>query len=150
MNFGDAWKDYLGECNKQTAFEMLDFFYENGGNFIDTANNYQAEESETWIGEWMKAKNNRDEMVIATKFTTGFRTGSEATEKIKSNFQGNHSKSLRVSLNASLRKLQTDYVVSSTCFPAAADYDLTPSLPSIGSPLCPLVGLHHQHRRAHE
>ncbi|KAL9533543.1 Norsolorinic acid reductase [Sphaerulina musiva] len=109
MNFGDA--DYLGECNKQTAFEMLDFFYENGGNFIDTANNsYQAEESETWIGEWMKAKNNRDEMVIATKFTTGFRTGSEATEKIKSNFQGNHSKSLRVSLNASLRKLQTDYV----------------------------------------
>lgn len=62
----------------------------------------------------MKAKNNRDEMVIATKFTTGFRTGSEATEKIKSNFQGNHSKSLRVSLNASLRKLQTDYVVSST------------------------------------
>lgn len=76
----------------------------------------------------MKAKNNRDEMVIATKFTTGFRTGSEATEKIKSNFQGNHSKSLRVSLNASLRKLQTDYVVSSTCFLAAADYDLTPSL----------------------
>lgn len=76
----------------------------------------------------MKAKNNRDEMVIATKFTTGFRTGSEATEKIKSNFQGNHSKSLRVSLNASLRKLQTDYVVSSTCFLAAAYYDLTPSL----------------------
>lgn len=32
------YRDYLGECNKQTAFEMLDFFYENGGNFIDTAN----------------------------------------------------------------------------------------------------------------
>lgn len=76
----------------------------------------------------MKAKNNRDEMVIATKFTTGFRTGSEATEKIKSNFQGNHSKSLRVSLNASLKKLQTDYVVSSICFLAVVDYDLTPSL----------------------
>lgn len=46
---------------------MLDFFYENGGNFIDTANNYQKEESETWIGEWMQKKRNRDEMVIATK-----------------------------------------------------------------------------------
>ncbi|USW49466.1 Putative NADP-dependent oxidoreductase domain-containing protein [Septoria linicola] len=110
MNFGDAWKDYLGECNKETAFQMLDFFYENGGNFIDTANNYQAEESETWIGEWMKSKGNRDEIIIATKFTTGYRTGSHATEKIQSNFQGNHSKSLRVSLNASLRKLQTEYI----------------------------------------
>lgn len=87
MNFGDAWKNALGECNKQTSFEMLDFFYENGGNFIDTANNYQAEESELWIGEWMKKHNNRDQMVIATKFTTGFRTMG-ADEKIKSNFQG--------------------------------------------------------------
>ena len=26
----------MGECNKQTAFEMMDYFYENGGNFIDT------------------------------------------------------------------------------------------------------------------
>lgn len=40
MNFGDAWKDFMGECNKETTFEMLDFFYENGGNFIDTANKY--------------------------------------------------------------------------------------------------------------
>lgn len=88
---------------------MLDFFYENGGNFIDTANNYQAEESETWIGEWMKKHDNRDQMVIATKFTTGYRTKG-ANEKIKSNFQGNHAKSLKVSLNASLKKLQTDYI----------------------------------------
>lgn len=26
----------MGECNKETTFAMLDFFYENGGNFIDT------------------------------------------------------------------------------------------------------------------
>lgn len=88
---------------------MLDFFWENGGNFIDTANNYQGEESETWIGEWMKARGNRDEMVLATKFTTGYRTVG-ADEKIKVNFQGNHAKSLRVSVNASLKKLQTDYI----------------------------------------
>lgn len=36
MNFGDAWKAFMGECNKETTFEMLDYFYEQGGNFIDT------------------------------------------------------------------------------------------------------------------
>lgn len=32
----------MGECNKKTSFEILDYFYESGGNFIDTANNYQV------------------------------------------------------------------------------------------------------------
>lgn len=36
MNFGEAWSSFLGECSKETAFKMLDFFYGNGGNFIDT------------------------------------------------------------------------------------------------------------------
>lgn len=36
MNFGEAWKEMLGECNKETSFEMLDYFYDMGGNFIDT------------------------------------------------------------------------------------------------------------------
>jgi aryl-alcohol dehydrogenase-like predicted oxidoreductase len=67
MNFGDAWKGFMGECNKETTFSILDHFYENGGNFIDTANNYQNEESEKWIGEWMEDRGVRDEMVIATK-----------------------------------------------------------------------------------
>lgn len=57
----------------------------------------------------MKQRNNRDEMVIATKFCTGFRT-KDAHEKIKSNFQGNHAKSMKLSLEHSLRKLQTGYV----------------------------------------
>jgi aryl-alcohol dehydrogenase-like predicted oxidoreductase len=69
----------------------------------------QGEESETWIGEWMASRKNRDEMVIATKFTTGYRTVG-ADEKIKSNFQGNHSKSIHLSVKASLKKLQTDYI----------------------------------------
>lgn len=37
MNFGNAWKSIMGECSKETAFEMLDYFYEQGGNFIDTS-----------------------------------------------------------------------------------------------------------------
>ena len=36
MNFGNAMKDYFGACSKDTAFEILDYFYEQGGNFIDT------------------------------------------------------------------------------------------------------------------
>lgn len=67
MNFGDAWKGFMGECDKETAFGILDHFYENGGNFIDTANNYQNGESERWIGEWMEERGVRDQMVIATK-----------------------------------------------------------------------------------
>ena len=39
MNFGENWKAAMGECTKETAFGMLDFFWEQGGNFIDTANN---------------------------------------------------------------------------------------------------------------
>jgi len=37
--------------------------------FVDTANNYQNEESEKWIGEWMEERGNRDRIVLATKFT---------------------------------------------------------------------------------
>ena len=107
MNFGDAGKKFLGECDKQTSFGILDYFYDNGGNFFDTASNYQNEETEIWIGEWMAARKNRDQMVVATKFTSSFAPDST---HIKSNHCGNHSKSLRVALEASLRKLQTSYV----------------------------------------
>ncbi len=36
MNFGDAWADSMGKCDKKTTFEILDYYYEQGGNFIDT------------------------------------------------------------------------------------------------------------------
>ncbi|KAJ9634657.1 hypothetical protein H2199_008942 [Coniosporium tulheliwenetii] len=49
-------------CDKKTTFEILDYFFEQGGNFIDTANGYQGEESEEWLGEWMASRKNRDQM----------------------------------------------------------------------------------------
>lgn len=110
MNFGDAWKDYMGECTKETASEMLDFFYESGGNFVDTANNYQNDESEMWIGEWMEKRGVRDQMVIATKFTTDYHKYQAKEGALLSNYTGNSSKSLQLSLEASLRKLKTSYV----------------------------------------
>ncbi|KAJ8128216.1 hypothetical protein O1611_g5417 [Lasiodiplodia mahajangana] len=108
MNFGDSWKDALGFCDKATVFQILDFYYSQGGNFIDTSNNYQDEESEIWIGEWMKSRGVRDQMVIATKYTTNYRAAHP--EEILINYQGNGTKSLHISVNRSLQKLQTDYI----------------------------------------
>ncbi len=76
----------------------------------DRANNYQSEESEIWIGEWMALHpSRREEMVIATKFTSGYKTLSEPKLQ-QSNFGGNSTKSLHLSVAASLKKLQTTYV----------------------------------------
>jgi aryl-alcohol dehydrogenase-like predicted oxidoreductase len=36
MNFGDAWEEFMGKCDKKTVFEILDYFFDQGGNFIDT------------------------------------------------------------------------------------------------------------------
>jgi aryl-alcohol dehydrogenase-like predicted oxidoreductase len=108
MNFGDAWNERLGECSKKTTFEILDYFISQGGNFIDTANNYQDEESEKWIGEWITAKQNRDELVLATKFSSSYKNHEK--NKIQSNYGGNSAKSMRVSLDLSLQKLQTTYI----------------------------------------
>jgi aryl-alcohol dehydrogenase-like predicted oxidoreductase len=108
MNFGEAHKARLGECSKETAFEILDHFVSEGGNFLDTANGYQDEESEIWLGEWMASRQNRDEMVLATKYTTSYK--KHQGEKIQSNYGGNGTKSLHVSVELSLKKLQTSYI----------------------------------------
>ncbi len=100
----------LGECDKKTAFEMMDYFHSQGGNFIDTANNYQNEESEQWIGEWMQERGVRDQMVIATKFTTPWRSYQGHDSTHQTNFAGNSAKSLHLSVRDSLKKLRTDYI----------------------------------------
>jgi len=53
---------------------VLDYYFDNGGNFVDTADMYSqwapghvGGESETIIGNWMKRRGNRKEMIIATK-----------------------------------------------------------------------------------
>lgn len=95
--------------NKEDSFKLLDAYWQSGGNFIDTSNNYQDEQSEMWIGEWMAKHNNREQLVIATKFTSDYR--SHAIGKGKApNFMGNTRKSLYMSIRASLKKLQTEYV----------------------------------------
>jgi len=109
MSIGESWDGMLGSMNKEKSFELLDAFEEAGGNFIDTANNYQNEESESWIGEWMEKKQNRDLMVIATKFTTNY-TSYHHGKGRSVNSAGNHRRSLHVSLRDSLKKLRTDWI----------------------------------------
>ena len=75
MSIGAADAQNLGSMTKERAFELLDAYYDAGGNYIDTANSYQAEDSENWIGDWMKKRGNRDELVIATKFTSNYKRG---------------------------------------------------------------------------
>ncbi|KAL4751686.1 NADP-dependent oxidoreductase domain-containing protein [Aspergillus terricola var. indicus] len=63
MSIGEAWSDLMGSMNKESSFKLLDAFVEAGGNFIDTSNNYQSEQSESWLGDWMASRNNRDRIV---------------------------------------------------------------------------------------
>ncbi|KAJ9483324.1 hypothetical protein VN97_g10082 [Penicillium thymicola] len=109
MSMGNAWAESMGMMTKEDSFRLLDAFFEAGGNFIDTANNYQDEQSETWIGEWMAQRKNRDQLVIATKFTTDFRSYKLGKGKAP-NHCGNHRRSLNMSVRDSLKKLQTDWI----------------------------------------
>ncbi|RWA11063.1 hypothetical protein EKO27_g4064 [Xylaria grammica] len=109
MSIGSAWTGFMGSMNKEQSFELLDAYFQKGGNFIDTASNYQDEESERWLGEWMTARNNRDQLVLATKFTNDYKSHELGKGKVV-NFSGNHKRSLHMSLRDSLAKLQTDYV----------------------------------------
>ncbi|KAI0324621.1 Aldo/keto reductase [Cubamyces sp. BRFM 1775] len=110
MSIGDKWEQYgMGAMNKESSFKLLDAFYAAGGNFIDTANNYQDESSEEFLGEWMELRGVRDQMVIATKYTTNFKRGATDIPQ-KTHYTGNNIKALHISVEASLKKLRTNYI----------------------------------------
>ena len=60
--------------DEQQSHAVLNAYFEQGGNFVDTADVYSAwregnigGESETIIGNWMRSQQNRDQMIVATK-----------------------------------------------------------------------------------
>ena len=110
MSIGEGWKDTMGSMDKEQSFKLLDAFVEAGGNFIDTASNYQNEQSETWIGEWMAARKNRDQIVLATKFSADYKKHEIGQGPKLANYAGNHRHAIHVTIRDSLAKLQTDYV----------------------------------------
>jgi aryl-alcohol dehydrogenase-like predicted oxidoreductase len=98
MTFGDEWG--WGSA-KDEARRVYDAFREAGGNFIDTANFYTNGTSESFLGEFMKQ--HRQSVVLATKY-------SNAAPGTDPNAAGNHRKSMVQAVEASLKRLQTDYI----------------------------------------
>jgi aryl-alcohol dehydrogenase-like predicted oxidoreductase len=107
------------------SFEILDAFVAGGGNFVDTADSYSAfadgnsgGESETIIGNWTRARGNRDDVVIATKV-------SQHPE-----FRGLAADNIRAAADASLSRLQTDHI---DVYYAHYDDEKTPLVESLAA-----------------
>ena len=98
MTFGEDWG---WGSSREEAKKVYDRFREEGGNFVDTANVYTNGHSEELVGEFIH--DHRDEVVLATKYTN-------ATAGTNPNAAGNHRKSMMTSIDASLKRLKTDYV----------------------------------------
>ncbi|MEW2386967.1 aldo/keto reductase [Streptomyces venezuelae] len=94
MTFGSG-------ADEATSHRMLDTFTEAGGTFIDTADMYGRGLSEEILGRWLKGRR-RDELVVATKV---FATMSDAP-----NAGGLSRKHIVSAVDASLRRLGTDYI----------------------------------------
>ena len=71
-------------CDNQSdtnhAFAMFDYYFNKGGNVYDTAYIYNNGKSDRYLGDWIKARNNRDEVVILGK---GAHTPDCLPEKIR-------------------------------------------------------------------
>ncbi|OPG05221.1 alcohol dehydrogenase [Streptomyces sp. GKU 895] len=92
-------------ADEAQSFAVLDAYAAAGGNFLDTADSYShwvegnsGGESETIIGKWVRARGNRDDVVIATKV-------SQHPE-----FQGLRAANIKAAADASLRRLGTDHI----------------------------------------
>jgi aryl-alcohol dehydrogenase-like predicted oxidoreductase len=94
-------------ADEKTSFALLDAFVAGGFNFIDSADAYsrwhpgnQGGESETILGKWLKARGNRDRVIIATKLGIEMGPGKKGLSRAY----------MIQAVEASLRRLQTDYI----------------------------------------
>ena len=108
ISIGSGWEELFGK--NEDPFQLLDAYFALGGNFIDTSNTYNAESSERLIGEWMEKRGVRDQMVIATKYSAGYKAYDRENLTFQSNYTGNSAKSMHISVRDSLKKLRTDYI----------------------------------------
>jgi aryl-alcohol dehydrogenase-like predicted oxidoreductase len=98
MTFGEDWG--WGSA-KDEARKVYNAFREAGENFVDTANLYTNGTSEALLGEFMEG--HRSSVALATKYTN-------APPGNDSNAGGNHRKSMFQAVEASLKRLRTDYI----------------------------------------
>ncbi|MSP83077.1 MAG: aldo/keto reductase [Alphaproteobacteria bacterium] len=114
-------------ADERTSFALLDAFVAAGFNLIDTADTYsrwhagnQGGESETIIGRWMKARKNRDRVIVATKL------GADMGEGRK----GLSAAYIARAVEDSLRRLGTDVI---DLYQSHRDDDTTPMAETLGA-----------------
>jgi aryl-alcohol dehydrogenase-like predicted oxidoreductase len=101
MSFGEQWG--FG-ADPETSHAVLDAYAEAGGNFLDTANKYHGGQTEQIIGDWLRdGVGRRNRTVLATKYTLSM-------DPKDPNASGNQRKNLHRAIEASLQRLQTDYI----------------------------------------
>jgi aryl-alcohol dehydrogenase-like predicted oxidoreductase len=89
-------------ASAENATKILNAYAEAGGNFIDTSDAYQLGESEELVGKFIEHQ--RSNFIICTKYTRS----SEATPGVSN--RGNNRKAMRQAVEASLKRLKTDYI----------------------------------------
>jgi len=90
------------EADESTSFAILDYFVEQGFNFLDTANGYSKGGSEEVVGRWMKDRGNRRNLVVATKVFSKMGPGP--------NEGGLSRLHIQMAVEDSLCRLQTDVI----------------------------------------
>lgn len=108
-----------GRQNTQNdAFEQMDYALEQGVNFFDTAELYSVPPSaetygatETIIGNWFKARKNRDQVVLATKIACKNAVGQNPpVDYMRDGAMKLDRANITAAVDASLKRLQTDYL----------------------------------------
>ncbi len=109
MTFGPgAWG-----ADEATSRAIFDTYCAAGGNFIDTADIYTGGQSETLVGQFIADSRSRDDIVLATKFAfNGSASPLAAAQAGKGNPNagGAGAKNIHRALDASLKRLGTDYI----------------------------------------
>jgi aryl-alcohol dehydrogenase-like predicted oxidoreductase len=106
MTFGNGGIRGIGGswgADEETARAIFDRYIAAGGNFIDTANSYAGGLSERLVGTFVAESGLRDDVVIATKFSNSLSPGNP-------NAGGNGRKAMMQAVDASLKRLKTDYI----------------------------------------
>ncbi len=109
FGFG-AWtigSDWWGHIDDAQAKRMLNYAFDLGVNFYDTADQYGEGRSERLIGEAFAGR--RDKVIVSSKFGYDFYSGHrrEGHNELPQNFEPDF---VRFALERSLRRLQTDYL----------------------------------------
>ena len=100
--------------NREQAFEQMDYALSQGVNFFDTAELYAVPpKAETYgrteeiVGEWLKARGSREQIVLASKVAG---PGEDWLQHIRNGRTRFNRKDIVAALDASLKRLQTDYI----------------------------------------